>query len=142
MLARNYEYDPDYGYGYTWEEQQKHREEQEARKREYRNKLHRRQQRKQILFAVATCLAVYALCVFRSLAMYDAGQFLVELRKQEEALRTTNNALKIEVEQLKGPERIRGLASQKLGMSVARENFYVNQVNVNKGNAAIAMANN
>jgi len=142
MLARNYEYDPDYGYGYTWEEQQRHREAEEALKREQRRKLHRRQQRRQAIILVGTCLAIYAFCVFRSLAMYDAGQALVKMRSQEEALRTTNNALKIEVEQLKGPERIRGLASQRLGMSVARENFYVNPASVKKGSAAIAMANN
>ncbi|MDO4179339.1 MAG: septum formation initiator family protein [Phascolarctobacterium sp.] len=142
MLARKYEYDPDYGYGYTWEEQQKHREAEQDLKREARRKLHRRLQRRQAVILCGTCLILYALCVFRSHAMYDAGQALVKMRTQEEALRTTNSALKIEVEQLKGPERIRGLASQMLGMSVARENFYVKQNGVKKGNAAIAMANN
>ncbi|MCQ2358528.1 MAG: septum formation initiator family protein [Phascolarctobacterium sp.] len=142
MLARKYEYDPEYEYGYTWEDQQRHREAEEALKREERRKLYRKQQRKQALVLVGTVLAIYALCVVRSLAMYDAGQTLVKLRAQEESLRTTNSALRIEVEQLKGPERIRGLASQMLGMSVARENFYVNQVGAKKGSAAVAMAKN
>lgn len=142
MLARNYEYDPEYGYGYTWEEQQRHREAEEAAAREQRRKQYRRQQRKQALVLIGTVLAIYALCVVQSFAMYNAGQTLVSMRSQEENLRATNSALRIEVEQLKGPERIRGLASQMLGMSVARENFYVNQVGVKKSNAAIAMANN
>lgn len=142
MLARKYDYDPDYGYGYTWEEQQQHREAEEAAKREERRKLYRRQQRQQVLLLVGTVLVIYALCVVRSLAMYDAGQALVNMRNQEENLRTSNSAMRIEVEQLKSPERIRGLASQMLGMSVARENFYVNQAGAKKTGAAVAMADN
>lgn len=142
MLARNYEYDPNYGYGYTWEEQQQHREAEEALKREQRRKLFRRQQRKQALTIVGTILVFYALNVFMSLMMYDAGQALVKLRNQEEAIITTNKVLSIEVGQLKGPERIRGLATQMLGMSVARENLYVKQAGAKSGNAAIAMADN
>jgi cell division protein FtsL len=36
-----------------------------------------------------------------------------------------NNELRIQVEELKGPERITSIAEKKLGMSVARSNIYV-----------------
>ena len=58
-------------------------------------------------------------------AMVQYGNELVSLQQQEAQLITKNNELKIEVEQLKGPERIIGLAEQYLGMSVARSNIYV-----------------
>ena len=142
MLARNYEYDPNYGYGYTWEEQQAHREEEEAKLREKQLKAKRRMQRRQALVVLFTSLLFYAIHVWVGSQMYNAGQSLVHMRTQEEHLITTTNALKIEVEQLKGPERIRGLASQMLGMRVARENFYVNQVGVKNANTGLAMADN
>jgi septum formation initiator len=36
-----------------------------------------------------------------------------------------NSEIKIEVEQLKGPERVTSIAEKQLGMTVARNNIYV-----------------
>ena len=74
---------------------------------------------------MASTSAAYFIVVLRSNAMVQYGNELVSLQQQEAQLITKNNELKIEVEQLKGPERIIGLAEQYLGMSVARSNIYV-----------------
>ena len=92
-----------------------------------------------MIFAVAV-LATYLLSVVRSEAMVTYGSELVSLRKQESALINKNNELKIEVEQLKGPERIIGLAEQHLGMSVARNNIYVKALEQKNNMNSLAVA--
>ena len=92
-----------------------------------------------MIFAVAI-LATYLLSVVRSEAMVHYGSQLVSLRKQETQLINKNNELKIEVEQLKGPERIIGLAEQHLGMSVARSNIYVQALEKKNNLNSLAVA--
>ncbi len=53
---------------------------------------------------------------------------LVALQRLETELINTNNEIRISVEQLKGPERIREIASKELGLVVARDNVYVSSV--------------
>lgn len=128
MLARKYD-------NYAWEVEHEEqvqvqepirRADQRAVDDPYRVARHR------AFCVVAVVLAVYFISVVRSEAMVQHGNTLVSLRHQESMLINKNNELKIEVEQLKGPERIIGLAEQNLGMSVARSNIYVNAVNVKK----------
>ena len=92
-----------------------------------------------MIFAVAV-LATYLLSVVRSEAMVTYGSELVSLRKQETLLINKNNELRIEVEQLKGPERIIGLAEQHLGMSVARNNIYVKALEQKNNMNSLAVA--
>ena len=92
-----------------------------------------------MIFAVAV-LATYLLSVVRSEAMVTYGSELVSLRKQESALINKNNELRTEVEQLKGPERIIGLAEQHLGMSVARNNIYVKALEQKNNMNSLAVA--
>ena len=92
-----------------------------------------------MIFAVAV-LTTYLLSVVRSEAMVTYGSELVSLRKQESALINKNNELRIEVEQLKGPERIIGLAEQHLGMSVARNNIYVKALEQKNNMNSLAVA--
>ena len=92
-----------------------------------------------MIFAVVV-LATYLLSVVRSEAMVNYGSQLVSLRKQETQLINKNNELKIEVEQLKGPERIIGLAEQHLGMSVARSNIYVQALDKKNNVNSLAVA--
>ena len=92
-----------------------------------------------MIFAVAV-LATYLLSVVRSEAMVTYGSELVSLCKQETLLINKNNELKIEVEQLKGPERIIGLAEQHLGMSVARNNIYVKALEQKNNMNSLAVA--
>ena len=90
-------------------------------------------------FAVLV-LATYLLSVVRSEAMVTYGSELVSMRKLETQLINKNNELKIEVEQLKGPERIIGLAEQHLGMSVARNNIYVKALDKKNNMNSLAVA--
>lgn len=117
MLARKYD-------NYAWEEQQQTEVSQPVRRTQINTDPYRRLRSRLMIFA-AVVLGTYLLTVFRSEAMVQYGNQLVSLQQQEAQLIDKNNELKIEVEQLKGPERIIGLAEQRLGMSVARSNIYV-----------------
>ena len=138
MLARKYD-------SYAWEEQeyQEYQEYQKAPESKQQAQIdtdpYRKLRNRFMIFAVAV-LATYLLSVVRSEAMVTYGSELVSLRKQESALINKNNELKIEVEQLKGPERIIGLAEQHLGMSVARNNIYVKALEQKNNMNSLAVA--
>lgn len=80
-------------------------------------------------YQIIIVCVVGALCYFGHVALSEfyvvRTNVLVNLKKQEETLLEQNQALKIEVDRLKSPARITGLASSKLGMSTARSNIYV-----------------
>ena len=102
MLARKYD-------SYAWEEQQYEEVQQPQRHKKINTDPYRQLRNRFMIFAVVV-LATYLLSVVRSEAMVNYGSQLVSLRKQETQLINKNNELKIEVEQLKGPERIISLA--------------------------------
>lgn len=54
---------------------------------------------------------------------------LIQLKKQEAECLDKNEALKIDVERLRSPERITGIAKKELGMTTARSNIYVRMKN-------------
>lgn len=64
-------------------------------------------------------------CVIINHMIMNVQSNLVELQRTERELIGYNNELRIAVEELKGPERIRDIAMKDLGMVVARENIYV-----------------
>ena len=138
MLARKYD-------SYAWEEQeyQEYQGYQKAPEPKQQAQIdtdpYKKLRKRFMIFAVAV-LATYLLSVVRSEAMVTYGSELVSLRKQESALINKNNELKIEVEQLKGPERIIGLAEQHLGMSVARNNIYVKALEQKNNMNSLAVA--
>ena len=132
MLARKYD-------NYAWEEREYQEVEQPRQQKQIDTDPYRRLRNRFMIFAVAV-LATYLLSVVRSEAMVTHGSHLVSLRKQESALINKNNELKIEVEQLKGPERIIGLAEQHLGMSVARNNIYVKALEQKNNMNSLAVA--
>ena len=72
---------------------------------------------------------VSVLCYFGNVVLSEfyvvKTNSLVNLKQREETLLEQNQALKIEVDRLKSPARITGIASSKLGMSTARSNIYV-----------------
>lgn len=119
MLARKYQYEE------IWA--QPERQEQPAalprprRIRKSNYKLFRRR----LFAAVGVILAMYAATVMRSASLVNAGNQLIKLQTQESRLIAKNAELKIEVDQLKGPERITSIAEKLLGMKVARSNIYV-----------------
>ena len=132
MLARKYD-------SYAWEEQQYEEVHQPQRHKKINTDPYRQLRNRFMIFAVVV-LATYLLSVVRSEAMVNYGSQLVSLRKQETQLINKNNELKIEVEQLKGPERIIGLAEQHLGMSVARSNIYVQALDKKNNVNSLAVA--
>ena len=132
MLARKYD-------SYAWEEQQ-HEEVQQPRQQKKVNTDPYRQLRNRFMIFAVAILATYLLSGVRSEAMVHYGSELVSLRKLETKLINKNNELKIEVEQLKGPERIIGLAEQHLGMSVARSNIYVQALGKKNNVNSLAVA--
>lgn len=117
MLARKYD-------NYAWQRQAETEKQQPAPRRLPRREGYK-VLRERLFIMLAIVLATYFVVVLRSESMAVYGNQLVQLQKQEAQLISKNNELKIEVEQLKGPERIIGLAEQRLGMSVARSNIYV-----------------
>jgi len=122
MLARKYNYEEQWA-----EPQREQRPEPRPRPRRERKpnyKLFRRR-----LFVTAgLILAMYFAAVMRSAALVSAGNHLIKLQTQESQLIAKNAELKIEVDQLKGPERITSIAENQLGMKVARSNIYVKAV--------------
>ena len=132
MLARKYD-------SYAWEEQQ-HEEVQQPRQQKKVNTDPYRQLRNRFMIFAVAILATYLLSVVSSEAMVHYGSHLVSMRKLETQLINKNNELKIEVEQLKGPERIIGLAEQHLGMSVARSNIYVQALGKKNNVNSLAVA--
>ena len=136
MLARDYD-------NYAWEEREYQEVAQPQPQQEQQKKIdtdpYRRLRNRFMYFAVLV-LATYLLSVVRSEAMVTYGSELVSMRNLETQLINKNNELKIEVEQLKGPERIIGLAEQHLGMSVARNNIYVKALDKKNNMNSLAVA--
>jgi len=131
MLARKYD-------NYAWQERE---ELQQPERRQRRKPDTRRVLRNRIFLVALTVLAAYLVTVVRSEYMVQNGSQLVSLQKQEAQLISQNNELRIEVEQLKGPERIIGLAEQRLGMSVARSNIYLKASQNQKEGNSLAVNN-
>lgn len=133
MLARKYDY-------YQWEETQVEQEiQQPVRRVNYKPDI-RRQLRNRLVVGVSLILAAYLFTVVRSESMVQYGNQLVALQRQEAILVDQNNELKIEVEQLKGPDRIISLAEQRLGMSVARSNIYLKAAQQKNNIGTLALA--
>ena len=119
MLARQLDY--------AWEEEQQERTIKPVAGRSFctlKNEKYKIMRRRAALFAFCL-LSVYCVTVFRSEVLVSKSNELVNLKQQETSLLMQNSEQKILVEQLKGPERITTIASQRLGMKVARNNIYV-----------------
>lgn len=89
----------------------------------------------------AIMLLTYAVVTLRSSALSACNRELSAMHRLETQLIDKNNELRIEVEQLRGPDRIIGFAESKLGMSVARSNIYLKAGNVQNTGSAMAVAN-
>ena len=116
MLARKYD-------NYAWEENEYDRPIPEKNRKI--KKVDYRLMRRRVAVLVLLLITVYFAAVARSENQVRMGDALVALKQQEAVLLLKNAEMKIEVEQLKGPERITGIATKQLGMTVARNNIYV-----------------
>ena len=107
MLARKYNYEEQWAQS----EQERLRELKELQERRQRiRKANYKLFRRRLFVTVGFILVMYAVTVMRSAALVSAGNH------------------QIEVDQLKGPERITSIAEKQLGMKVARSNIYVKDV--------------
>ena len=101
-------------------------EEKVLTEREIRQSASQARMIKAYAFATIICLMLTNLCcVVVNHMIMNTKMELADLQHQEMQLMNSTNELKISVEELKGPERIREIAMNKLGMLVARENVYV-----------------
>lgn len=126
MLARKYNFEEQWAQS----EQERIRELKELQERRQRiRKANYTLFRRRLFVTVGLVLAMYFTTVMRSAALVSAGNHLIKLQTQESQLIAKNAELKIEVDQLKGPERITSIAEKQLGMKVARSNIYVKSVN-------------
>lgn len=116
MLARQYD-------NYAWEENE-YSAPVETKVRKVK-KVDYKLLRRRAAVLVLLVIGVYFAAVVRSESLVRTGDSLVALKQQEGMLMLKNAEAKIEVEALKGPERITTLAEKKLGMTVARNNIYV-----------------
>lgn len=119
MLARKYNYEE------TWEYPQSRANKTEKNKPRRLRKANYKLFRRRLFLVVGVVLAMYAVTVMRSAALVNSGNQLIRLQTQESSLIAHNAELKIEVDQLKGPERITSIVEKSLGMKVARSNIYV-----------------
>ncbi|MGI6263358.1 MAG: cell division protein FtsL [Succiniclasticum sp.] len=125
MLARNYNYEEQWAVP-------EHQQETYSRPRVIRTERQRRiaknrskMIRRRLAVVAVVFFAMYGLITWRSAALHNAFINLDSLQRQESQLTAKNAELKIEVDGLKGPERITSIAEKQLGMSVARRNIYV-----------------
>lgn len=126
MLARKYNNEEQW----TQSERERLRELDEQKQRRQRiRKANYKLFRRRLFVTVGIVLAMYFATVMRSASLVSAGNHLISLQNQESQLIAKNAELKIEVDQLKGPERITSIAEKQLGMKVARSNIYVKAIN-------------
>ena len=125
MLARKYNFEEQWAQS----EQERLRDLNELQqRRQHIRQANYRLFRRRLFVTVGLVLAMYFATVMRSAALVSAGNNLIKLQTQESQLIAKNAELKIEVDQLKGPERITSIAEKQLGMKVARSNIYVKAV--------------
>ena len=81
--------------------------------------------RRQVVFLALLGVLCYLGNVVLSEQYVVKSNALSRLKRQEAEYLDHNEALKIDVERLRSPERITGIAKKELGLSTARSNIYV-----------------
>lgn len=136
MLARDYDYEKRWNNGYSdsggpayepflpeYEQDEQNSEKQKHVRKGVR--WSRKGIQRAVSVAFVALAIVYGFSVFRSSDLRTATNELISLQNQEMQLKNSNEALSIEVEKLKSPGRITAIATNELGMKVARNNIYV-----------------
>ncbi|MCH3951492.1 MAG: cell division protein FtsL [Acidaminococcus sp.] len=112
-------------YSYGSEALQEEPEEVVIRRRVRKERANQKSLRRLVEFIAV----LVVLCYFGGVALSEryvaSTNALIQLKQQEADLLDQNEALKMEVERLRSPERIAGIASKNLGLSTARSNIYV-----------------
>lgn len=80
------------------------------------------------VFTILALLCIMAMVVtVRSGIMASRGYELVKMQQQAAAVERENEHIKIEIAQLKSPDRIRRLATDNLGMSTPKNVYFANE---------------
>ncbi len=85
--------------------------------------------RRRIIALALTVIAFAFTMVMRSNVLVTSGSHLVGLRQSEAEIIKQNDLLRLDVNKLNSPERINTLAKSMLGMTIAKQNIYINKVN-------------
>ena len=117
MLARQREYE------YYEEELQPQRIEKPAPPPKRRPTLNTHLRSRCFLLLALICVMAMAITI-RSGITASRGYDLVQIQQQAQALEKENEHLKIEIAQMKSPERIRRIATDKLGMSTPKNVYF------------------
>ena len=76
-------------------------------------------------FLLLALICVMAMAItIRSGITASRGYDLVKIQQQAETLEKENEHLKIEIAQMKSPERVRRIATEKLGMSTPKTVYF------------------
>ena len=76
-------------------------------------------------FLLLALVSIMAMAVtIRSGITASRGYDLVKIQQQAETLEKENEHLKIEIAQMKSPERVRRIATEKLGMSTPKTVYF------------------
>ena len=117
MLARQREYE------YYEEELQPQRIEKPAPPPKRRPTLNTHLRSRCFLLLALICVMAMAVTI-RSGITASRGYDLVKVQQQAEALEKENEHLRIEIAQMKSPERVRRIATEKLGMSTPKTVYF------------------
>jgi len=81
--------------------------------------------RRQVVFLALLGVLFYFGNVLLSQQYVAKSNALTKLKRQEAEYLYKNESLQVDVEKLRSPDRITGIAKKELGMSTARSNIYV-----------------
>ncbi len=124
MLARKYNY-ANYAYdNYAYDDRYSEEPQKKAPRKAAKNHDYRTLRHQIIFLFIVGIMCYFGNVAISELYVVNTGT-LVNLKKQEAALLSENQTLKLDVDRLSSPERITAIASSKLGMSTARSNIYV-----------------
>ena len=117
MLARQREYE------YYEEELQPQRNEKPAPPPKRQPTLNTHLRSRCFLLLALVCIMAMAVTI-RSGITASRGYDLVKIQQQAEKHEKENEHLKIEIAQMKSPERVRRIATEKLGMSTPKTVYF------------------
>jgi cell division protein FtsL len=112
-------------YNYGSEALQEAPEEEIVRRKLKKEKANLKSVRRLVVFMAALVIICYFGGVALSEMYVTKTSDLIQLKQEEADLLDENETLKMDVERLRSPERIAGIASKKSGLSTARSNIYV-----------------
>ncbi|WP_196594404.1 cell division protein FtsL [Pectinatus sottacetonis] len=95
--------------------------------RHYKTKQLNTKLRSQCLLLVVVVAAMAMFIIFRNSAAVNQGYQLVKMKSEVASLEQQNARLRLDIAQLKSPERIRNIAINELGMVLPPKIYFANK---------------